>query len=57
MNEYRKIDLDKLISQAGKVKVTIINDETGAISETTFTDYETAVHEIEILENENTIYF
>jgi hypothetical protein len=57
MTEYRKIDLYKLISRAGKVDVTIVNGESGAISEETFTEYETAVNEIEILENENTVYF
>jgi|TARA_B110000967_G_scaffold206460_1_gene253247 hypothetical protein len=57
MNEYRKIELHRMLKMNGNVEIDIVPHDGGERTEKTFTNYDEALSEIEGLEYENEIYF
>jgi|TARA_R110000868_G_scaffold22933_3_gene93454 hypothetical protein len=57
MNEYRKIELHRMLKMNGNVEIDIVPYDGAEPTVKTFTNYDEALSEIEGLEYENEIYF
>jgi hypothetical protein len=60
MTEFKKLELRSIIEEQGFVEVTVVpypNNEDEKSHEVEFSSYEEALAEIEILENENEVFF
>ena len=57
MNEYRKVELHRMLKINGNVEIDIVPHNGAEPTVKTFTNYDEAVSEIKGLEYENEIYF
>ena len=57
MNEYKKVELAKMLESNGSVTLTAVHHETEEVQDIVVTDFDEAIHTIEDLENENEVYF